>query len=210
MARRPFYFVTPQSTVKEGSADFEWFPGFAVSQKQQSISSFHQAIGKLKKKPLEISTKGLIPLGVRLSAFNLKIGGYFLENIFQSSKVFSKGGPFSDLLDVSPKDAKRDPRLRESGNLTAFRYNGTDWPLLPKTAFYDWLYYNAVRENLSDEELRELCEYDAFTDIEFNPSKSINTQARSAALVVAVYKTFGTLPKINEEEFLRLHRNIIA
>ena len=57
-------------------------------------------------------------------------------------------------------------------------------PLNPKTVFYNWLYINAVLENplLA----AELLKYNAFTDIEFNPKKSINCQAKAAALFVAL------------------------
>ena len=57
-------------------------------------------------------------------------------------------------------------------------------PLNPKAFFYDWLYINAVLENplLAAERLK----YNAFTDIEFNPEKSINCQAKAAALFVAL------------------------
>ncbi|MFP3398368.1 hypothetical protein SB749_18775, partial [Brevibacterium sp. SIMBA_078] len=57
----------------------------------------------------------------------------------------------------------------------------------PKTLFYDWLYLNAL--SLNEELIKEVIKYDAFTDIEFNPGKSINCQARSVALFVALYKT---------------------
>ena len=50
----------------------------------------------------------------------------------------------------------------------------------------DWLYINAVFQN--KELLNELIKYDAFTDIEFNPNKSFNCQARSAAIVVSLWK----------------------
>ena len=59
-------------------------------------------------------------------------------------------------------------------------------PLIPRTAFYDWLYINALMENADLAE--QVMEYDAFTDIEFNPNKSINCQARAAALFVAMKK----------------------
>ena len=71
---------------------------------------------------MEISTKSMEAIGIKLSAFNLKINSYTLENIFQSAKVFEDGGPYLDLLDVSPKEAKRDERLHKSGSLKAFRY----------------------------------------------------------------------------------------
>ena len=56
----------------------------------------------------------------------------------------------------------------------------------PKTLFYDWLYIKALLNTL---ELKKIIlEYDAFTDIEFNPEKSINCQAYSAALFVSLSK----------------------
>lgn len=68
--------------------------------------------------------------------------------------------------------------------LKSFFFDGNEMPLNPKTIFYDWIYINAVLENplLAV----ELLKYDAFTDIEFNPEKSINCQAKAAALFVAL------------------------
>ncbi len=59
---------------------FEWYSGFAVSQKQKSIKSLHNAILKadVNAKPLEISTKSMEAIGIKLSAFNLKINSYNL------------------------------------------------------------------------------------------------------------------------------------
>jgi len=79
-----------------------------------------------------------------------------------------------------------DPRLQESGRLTGFRFNGFSFPLEPKTIFYDWLYITAIYPHR--EWLERLYRYAGFTDIEFNPSKSINCQARSCALFVSLMK----------------------
>ena len=101
MAIRLAYFVTNGKVIKS-EYEFQWFAGFSLAQKQRSVVSLHNAIktSNAEAKPLEISTKGIIALGVKLSAFNLKLNGYTLENIFQSSKVFSNGGPYRDLLDI--------------------------------------------------------------------------------------------------------------
>jgi len=48
----------------------------------------------------------------------------------------------------------------------------------------DWLYLNALREN--SELASSLTEFEAFTDIAFNPTKSLSCQARSAALYVSL------------------------
>ena len=49
---------------------------------------------------------------------------------------------------------------------------------------------------------REILKYDAFTDIEFNPLKSVNCQAKACALYVSLYKR-GLLDKamINQKSF---------
>ncbi|MFT6834194.1 MAG: hypothetical protein ACJA0H_000221 [Francisellaceae bacterium] len=192
MAKRPIFIpINIFPYVKEKLVAFKWHSGFAVTQKQKSIYEFHNTATDLKLciTPLEISSKSEIDLGTCLSAFNLKVtlenkAQVALENVFQAAKVFQNGGPFKDLLYVSPLDAKRDIRLKESGDLIGFKGKNKTWPLEPKTLFYDWIYINALHRN---PELAEgLIKYDSFTDIEFNPSKSFNCQARSAALFLGL------------------------
>lgn len=206
MAERPAYFVR-NNKVTVRNYSFEWFSGFAVSQKQKSIDSLHCAVLRSDSgaRPLEISTKSKNPLGVKLSAFNLKLDGYTLENIFQSSKVFTGGGAYRDLLDVSPKEAKKDPRLRNSGALKFFDYNGDIFPLVPKTVFYDYIYIKAVKESLSAEEVQKIREYNYFTDIEFNPDKSINTQAKSVAIIRLMLDMYDSIPDFSKEDFIDFH-----
>ena len=180
MAKRPAWTIE-KGIVIFREFDFAWNGGFAVSQKRKNINALHQSIKTVTgQAALEISSKGEVELGNRLSAFNMKTNGVFIENIFQSSKRYENGGPYLDLLNVAPKDAKRDERHQTSGRLVAFVRSGEDWPLEPKTAFYDYIYVLAVIENFGC----ELDLHDWFTDIEFNPGKSINCQARA----VAIYK----------------------
>lgn len=206
MAERPAFFAS-QGKVTSRLYSFEWFPGFAVSQKQKTIESFHRAIREADPdgKPLEISTKGREPLGVKLSAFNLKLNRHTLENIFQSAKVFENGGPYPDLLEVPPREAKRDVRLKNSGRLKAFRYQNEDFPLIPQTVFYDYIYFCAVKESLAADEIRGILGYRYFTDIEFHPAKSINTQARTAALLRLLLEEYGSLPDFSKDQFLQYH-----
>lgn len=211
MATRPVFIVerTAVSFVREKPVEFRWHAGLAVSQKQKSIAELHVAAKAALaiERILEISSKSPDALGIALSAFNLKLGygdrRVPVEVAFQSSKVFLDGGPYLDLLDATPRDAKADPRLKQSGRLRAFRFQGTDWPLQPATAFYDWIYLTALAENpkLAD----PLVEYHAFTDIEFNPEKSINCQARSAALYVGLRRA-GLFDEAlsSSEAYLRL------
>lgn len=195
MAKRPVFISNPNQTgyVEVLNIDFEWFPGFSVKQKQKSIKSLHQ---NLKRKSptlnvLEVSSKSDKEIGIALSAFNLMIKTknnkeFSVETAFQASKVFEFGGPFVDLYEKTSRDAKKDPRLKNSGKLLYFQFFGRRWELEPKTFFYDWLYTNAL--SLNKELSNEVLKYDAFTDIEFNPQKSINCQARSLALYVSLYK----------------------
>ena len=196
MAQRPVYTISLNKPYcKCNTVDFEYNPGFAISQMQKNIKAIHESYQRIKpdSKILEISSKSLQPLGVSLSAFNLmkyvpsidkKIS---VENIFQGGKVFNSAGPFTDLYAETPKNAKRDIRLRENGALKCFYFEGNTYPIYPKTAFYDWIYINALKEN--EDLARELLEYDSFTDIAFNPAKSINCQARAAAVFVGLAKS---------------------
>ena len=210
MAFRPAYFIQNEKIMCR-NFEFEWFGGFALSQKQKCITAFHHSIKTANNSaiPLEISTKGSDKLGVKLSAFNLKLNGYPFENVFQSSKVFEHGGAYSDLLTVSPKEAKRDERLKNSGKLIGFHYDGQDFPLEPKTVFYDYIYLCAVRETLTQDEIQQIRNYTHFTDIEFNPQKSINTQAKAVAILKRMLELYETIPEMTTEEFISFHRKYV-
>lgn len=211
MAQRPVFFIRQGKVVSE-LYSFEWFSGFAVSQKQKSIKSLHNAIIKadVNAKPLEISTKSKETIGIKLSAFNLKLNNYTLENIFQSAKVFENGGPYLDLLDVLPREAKRDERLHKSGNLKVFRYQNEDFPLIPKTVFYDFIYITAIKKSFTIDEVNTISSYNYFTDIEFNPTKSINTQARTVAMIKLIIDEYGYLPDFDKKDFIQYHKEHIT
>ena len=192
MAERPVFIPRPDGSrlVEEISVSFTWHKGMAPSQKKKNVLALHEAASLRNLKPLlEVSTKSEDRLGQRLSAFNLKVElnankSIPLECAYQGSKVFEQGGPFTDLYSVDSREAKRDPRLQTSGNLVAFIFQGIEFPLFPKTAFYDWLYIRAIFPHR--EYLARLHAYAGFTDIEFNPEKSLNCQARSCATFVAL------------------------
>lgn len=182
LEREPFYQVW--------NCEFVYNSGFAPVQKQKNITAIHKAYTERfeGKKILEISSKSLQSEGVELSAFNLK--KYVpeldkcvpVECVYQGGKCFDKGGPYTDLYLVGPRDAKRDERL--SGAIVGFWFDGVRYPSQPLNAFYDFIYINACLENA--DLMEKLLEYDAFTDIEFSPSKSVNCQARAAAILVSL------------------------
>jgi uncharacterized protein DUF6977 len=192
MAERPIFVSRPASAqlVEEIFLQLKWHPGFAPVQKEKNIRALHEAAARAgHRNVLEVSTKSDNPRGQELSAFNLKVrneklGEIPLECAFQGSKVFERGGPFTDLYSMDVRSAKKDPRLRESGKLVAFEFDGVPWPLEPKTLFYDWLYLGSI--DPSRDRAHELLQYGGFSDIEFNPVRSINCQARSIALFLSL------------------------
>lgn len=195
MAIRPIFIPKTSDSVgvDELMIDFKWHPGLSKSQKQKSIIELHKkSIERGYKSILEISSKSELELGVELSAFNLLIvtkkykQSMTVETAFQGSKVFSNGGPYKDLFGLNSLAAKKDMRLRESGRLVKFEFFGKVFPLEPKTFFYDWLYINALIKH--KDLTRGVMSYDAFSDIEFNPEKSVNCQAHSVALYVSLTK----------------------
>ncbi len=211
MANRPIYMpktAAPYRTLY--SAEFTWNSGLSVSQKQKNVTALHEAFAAHfpGKKVLEISSKSMQEGGVELSAFNLQkfvpsLGKSVpVEVVYHAGKVFRNGGPYTDLLNGTSREAKKDGRLQNSGALIGFRFEGRDFPIHPQTIFYDYLYLNALLEN---EELANIVlQYDAFTDIEFTPGKSISCQANSAALFVSLSR-LGLIDKVrNFDDFLGL------
>ena len=195
MANRPIF--TPNFSgfpyVETVDIEFKWYSGFAKSQMQKTIVSLHEAAEKQGIAPvLEISRKSASRLGVSLSAFILTLETprgqkMSVECAYQGSKVFENGGPYHDLYSVSSRSAKTDERLRNSGELIAFNFCGEDFPIEPKTAFYDWLYITALCQKKKDL-MQQLESFLGFSDIVFNPNRSLNCQARAAALFVSLSK----------------------
>ena len=189
---------------------FTFYGGFSVSQKQKSIESLHASF--LAKYPntkiLEISTKSTEPLGGKLSAFNLPIrlsDGNLVpfECAFQSSKVFSSSGVQKSVLKMQPWEAKKYVKNFGNEKVVAFEFEGERYDNTPQTFFYNWLYMQAlvVQPKLCE----ELSDYGAFTDIEFNPNKSLNCQAEAVSVYVSLLKS-GKLKEAlaNSDNFKRI------
>lgn len=216
MAERPIF--VPRSygpaLVQEVLVSFHWHAGMAPSQKRKNILEMHAAAERRGFSPLlEVSSKSELEAGRRLSAFHmpLRVNGITttVECAFQGGKVFENGGPYIDLYEVTSREAKRDERLKSSGRLVAFSFEGEEFSLYPPTAFYDWLYLNALYPYR--DWLRRLDQFAGFTDIEFNPERSINCQARSCAKFAALdqrnllddaVESYGSFLTIGEGENL--------
>lgn len=193
MAVRPIFHTLSHYPFYEAiNVSFEYSSGFSKVQKQKCLESLHTSyLSKFSnRKVIDISTKSTNELGVLLSAFNLKIFGkkrdFPVECVFQGCKVFENGGPYRDLILKKPKDVKKDFRLKNSGRLISFDFFGNVFPNYPRDYFYNWLYINSLYRNT--ELAKEILQFDSFSDIEFNPNKSINCQARAVAIFVGLKK----------------------
>lgn len=207
--------------VRIENIEFKYFSGFSETQKQKNIESLHFACYENGfRNILEVSTKSPVLLGRKLSAFNLTAETmvhhqkFTVEQAFQSSKVFENGGPYTDLLHKTSREAKLDVRLKSSGKLKYFELFGERYENFPPTLFYDWLYINTLSKNI--ELFDDLNEYCSFTDIEFNEKKSINCQAYSLALFISLrdnnvslesLKDISVLKKICEKEYSKRWKN---
>lgn len=197
MAKRPVYIPSdkPDLFVETRYVNFEWIYGFAFSQRQKCVDSFHKAIQQELhfNKILEVSSKSRESLGIKLSAFNLIIvhpstkKSFSVECAYQSGKIFEGGGPFPEIRNLSSKEAKQFFRDKTGlGKIIGFKSNGHIWPTYPTTLFYDWIYLNALVR--CPELIETISNYNAFTDIDFNPEKSKNCQAYSVALFSELQK----------------------
>lgn len=210
MAIRPVYLAKDEFPYYEKiDVEFKYYTGFSLKQKQKSFLSLHEAYLKenSNRKILEVSTKSNEKIGIKLSAFSLMIRTskreYSVECAFQGSKVFENGGPYIDLMNKTSREAKKDDRIRNSGHLIKFSYFGRDFALEPKDYFYNWIYINTL--SLKDDLKKDVLQYDSFTDIEFNPAKSINCQAKSVAIFVGLTKSLKIEEALDsKEKFLQI------
>lgn len=194
MAKRPVFVSMKEAPYyKVVEPEFKYYYGFSLSQNRKTISSLHEAFSSLcpELKVLETSSKSENDLGVKLSAFNLKTtnrDGFesSVECFYQGGKIFENGGPYYDLIKKTSREAKKEPRIYESGDITGFYLDGETYIQKNVEPFYSWLYINAlIKDRYLSEEVEK---YDAFTDIVYSPRQRIDTacQARSAAIYVGL------------------------
>lgn len=136
MAERPVFVPYEKAPFYRAvTVNFKWNGGFAKTQKQKNINAIHDAFAAVRpgKKILEISSKSMQEHGEDLSAFflqkhvpslNKKVP---VECVFQAAKTFQNGGPYKELLEATPREAKRDERLKNSsGSVCGIVEDGID------------------------------------------------------------------------------------
>ncbi|MBD3665891.1 DarT1-associated NADAR antitoxin family protein [Sulfitobacter aestuariivivens] len=208
MATRPIFIPRGKRgpLVETLPIEIRWHGGFAASQKQKNIAELHRKAATHGYQPvLEVSTKSTLEVGRRLSAFNLKIKVFgqmkCLESVYQGSKVFSESGQHEELTDLNPFEAKKKVRELGKGKIVSFFFEGYEYQTEPKNAFYDWLYLRAITPH--EEWIRENLDFVAYSDIEFNPTKSINCQGRAVAVFHALSMRGSTLKCVENFEVFR-------
>ncbi len=213
-------FVVPQSAEKELVTFCDVDISFEKPVQDCSIPSLHQdatypfrelfgvAVPAHVKKVLEISYKSNTDLGSQASASELMVQlpnmpRSSVESLYRKSMVFGAGGPGREIYEKKLIDVKRSIRLADRGKLIGFQCLDEHWGL--EDGFYSWLYLCGLMKNRKIAEA--LMEYEAFTDITFNPHQANHSAAHSAALYVAAMKldiieSHGIIrPKVFKEFF---------
>lgn len=184
--------------VTREEIEFEWIGGFAHSQKIRRLAKFREKLPKnIIDKHIEVSSGSDTVYGKNLSAFNLKyssgdLKGYTVESVYQGSKIFTSGGPYQELYNRPSIVAKKDSRIRVNDPMIGFQLWDDDWPLIPPTGFYNYLYFLALIQNY--ELITAASTFEFFSDLEFNHEKAISCQAESLAIFFALHRQ----NKVNE------------
>lgn len=210
-------FIVKENRIIEKEYEFDFFGGFAITQKQKTIESFHLSISlKDTYNILEVSRKSKNQLGNQLSAFNLLItinnNKYPLECVYQSSKIFNRTIQFYECLTLTPLESKKlvQTKVKEFGLvLSGFNFFGIEFPISPSTLFYDYIYVLALSQNLDI--ANQITDYNCFTDIEFNHKKQFASQARSCAIYKYLYDTNQLSDAIQDISVFRgIYENVIV
>lgn len=193
MAKRIYFIAKPsyRGLIVEKNIQYEHFRGESQKQKNRSIHAMHHAIKAMESggKILDVSKNSNEPLGRELSSVNLiyegKSGAYPVMNIFQSAKIFDGGGPFTDLLLENPRVSSKDKRLKDSGRLLGFHFEGEPYSLTPRHYFFDWIYVNALYQKKKLHEV--VTAYDMITDVDYNMNSMFASSARACAYFISLY-----------------------
>lgn len=203
---------------EEVQVEFDWFGGFALSQKRKCQIGLHKNFLTRypDKKILEVSEASMMSLGAKLSAMNLskRVDGGItsVESAFQSSRIYKNGaktvGPFPEYMFLPGKECKKIVKKLSEGMISyEYFFEGMTFYAPPYhiSLFYDYLYLNALLEPENNAVREQLLKggFDAFSDL---ATKSLNCQARSAAIFVGLVRA-GLIDKVRSyESYLDLFR----
>lgn len=203
---------------EEIHVEFDWFGGFALSQKRKCEIGLHNnfLLEYPNQKVLEVSSSSLSKLGTQLSAMKLMKrtlkGVTTAESAFQSSKIYMDGGrqvgPFPEYLFLEGRECKKIVKEKSKGfRLYKYEFDGMSFsvPEFHRSLFYDYIYLNSLLEEENTIVKERLLDrgYTAFTDL---ATKSLNSQARSCAIFVGLVSA-GLIDEVKEyDSYLKLFR----
>lgn len=192
MAQRNFWTIK-DGKVAKGLVDFKWESGMSITQKRKSCVNLHNTLAEKFKigvdKILDISSASTTALGVSLSAFNLILDGKSVECWYQGSKVYEKAGHMKHLYDVDSMTAKKSMKNTNLGKLIGFRLVDTDYPMEPRTVFYDYIYLKGL---IQFDNRDAILDYEAFTDIQ-----AVTDIDACQARTVCIYKLLHQQNKLS-------------
>lgn len=107
-------------------------------------------------------------------------------------------------MKLDGREARRINKQRNSEDeLVGFELFGKEFPLVPTTFFYNWLYLCALKQHKDLQEA--LLDYSAFTDIYVTPDYTLNTQAEACALYVSLYRReLWDKAMMNTQNFIKI------
>ncbi len=174
----------------EHEVDFQWQPGRSPQQKKANIVKLHVAAMRRNLAPLlDVSPESNDLFGAHICASNLAVEDdrsflVPLKAVYQGSKVFTGGGPFTDLYLKQEDEIVGDERLTSSGKHVGFRFRDLEWGAKSGTMFYDWLAIHAIHRY---QKLRTgIRRFNGFTEIDCLSRGKTVCHARSCALYVAL------------------------
>lgn len=191
MAIRPIYISTMdlENPFIKKDVEFTWIKGNTYKQKCLRRDSLKDGISKNYdiNKWLEISTKSDKDIGKKLSALNLKL------------KTLNK--------EFTVEDAYQKAKIIKDGEITGFKFGSTYFDANPYGMYYDYIYMLALYQNKDLYE--QIKDYRIFTDIEFNPNRSLNTQARAVAIFNTLYNNEYLEILEYRKDFKRYYRKYV-
>lgn len=190
MATRPIYISTGDvnNPFTEDNINFEWKAGYSYVNKCKRRDNLKKEIAKKYDidKWLEVSSISDKDIGKRLSALNLMLtltsnNSYSVEDIYQNSKVY------------------------KDNHIVGFKLNNTEFENIPYGMYYDYIYMVALYQNKNYHDI--IKNYYLFTDLFFNPNKSLNTQARAIAIFKTLYDNDYLKLLEDVSEFKKYYKN---
>ena len=176
--------------------DFEWHAGTAIQQRRRSSKALRNAMysAGVRARTLEVSSASDKELGIKLSAFNLKIlneetgAMNTLECLYHGTKRYQSGDRPVHLFGTDSLVAKKYEAPSSWGYKDGFEYKGVHYKGagVGASLYYNWLYIYALA-TYNKELATEILSggYVVFTDVQAKFLPQAVCQAQSCSQFVA-------------------------